>query len=194
MIMSRLFYALLLVIVSLPVFADEHIFTPMIGVSNWSDTTGHTARGNELSFRDHNETTYGFRYLYLLDNKFAFGGNIYVHDMDVTTSSQANDAGVAHVHALAEYFFTLTDNVYFFIGAGLGFSGIGFSGGNLDGEGTGGKSFEINDGFLFRLSERIGLQIEYKYTSFEMDEDIDNQRTNIDTTSHSLLLGLTIHI
>lgn len=192
--MSRLVSSLLLIMLSLPVIAGEHILTPMLGVSKWSDNTGHTAAGSEISFRDQNETTYGFRYLYLFDNNFAVGGNIYMHELDVTTTSQANDSGVAHVHALAEYFFTLTDNVYFFVGAGIGFSAIGFSGGNLDDEGTGGLSYEINDGFLFRLTDRIGLQVEYKYTSFEMDDDINKQHTNIDSTSNSLLLGLTIHI
>jgi opacity protein-like surface antigen len=193
-IMSRLFCSLILAIFSLPTYAGEHILTPMLGISNWSDNTGHTARGSSLSFRDSNETTYGFRYLYQLDSRFAFGGNIYLYDMDVTTTSQANDAGVAHFHALAEYFFNNNDNITPFIGAGVGVSAIGFSGGNLDDDGTAGLSFELNGGVMFRLTDIIGLQLEYKLISFEMDEDIHSLRTNIDTTASSFLIGLNIQI
>ena len=195
--MYRLLYALLLVllvIVNLPAFADEHILTPMVGYSKWSDPTGHTARGSEISFSDDTQTTYGFRYLYLLDNHFAVGGNIYAHDLDVKTPGQADDAAVAHVHALVEYFFPVMDKSSFFIGAGIGFSAVGFTGGNLHEKGTGGRSFELNGGYLYRISDIIGVQLEYKYTKFDMEEDIDSQPTNIESSSDSLLLGLTIHL
>ena len=99
-----------------------------------------------------------------------------------------------HIHALVEYFFNHTADVSPFIGAGLGVSAIGFDGGNLDGDGTGGASVELNVGILFRLSEVIGMQLEYKLTSFEMDENIDGFPASIDTTANSFLVGLTIHI
>jgi len=112
----------------------------------------------------------------------------------VKPTGQANEAAVAHVHALIEYFFMQSAKSSFFIGAGYGFSTIAFSGGNLHEKATGGSSVALNGGFLYRISERIGLQLEYTYTDFEMEEDIDNQPTNIDSSSDSLLLGLTIHI
>lgn len=192
--MSRLFCLLLLAIFIPQSYADEHILTPLLGTSNWSDNTGHTARGSTLSFRDRNELTKGFRYLYLLDNGFAFGGDIYGYKKDVTTTSQANEAGVVHLHALAEYFFIPRGEVSPFVGVGMGISAIGFSGGILDEEGTGGTSVELNGGVLFRLSEIVGLQVEYKYTRFDIDANIDKLYTNIDTNANSLLLGLTIHI
>jgi len=192
--MYRLLISLFLTLFILPAHAGEHILTPLLGISNWSDNTGHTARGSTLSFRDSNEVTYGFRYLYLLENGFAFGGNAYLYDKDLTASGQANDAGVGHFHALGEYFFNHTEKIAPFVGVGVGFSAIGFTGGVLDDEGTAGLSVELNGGVLFRLSELIGLQLEYKFTSFEMDDEIDNLQTNIDTTASSLLLGLTIHL
>lgn len=195
--MYRLLYVLLLtilVILNRPALADEHILTPMFGYSKWSDTSGHTARGSEISFSDNRQATYGFRYLYLLDNNLAFGGNIYAHDMDVKTAGQADDAAVVHVHALIEYFLPLMDKGSFFIGAGYGFSAIGFSGGNLHEKGTAGRSIELNGGLLYRINDKLGVQLEYKYTDFDMEEDIDSQPTNIDSTSDSVLLGLTIHI
>ena len=192
--MSRILCSLLLVMVSLPAFSEEHILTPMFGYSKWSDSSGHTARGSGISFGDENRTTFGFRYLFLFDNNIALGANIYSHDLDVTTPGRADNAGIAHVHALAEYFLTLTKQTSIFLGAGYGFSAIGFSGGNLNEKGSGGASYELNGGMLLRLSETFGVQLEYKYTSFDIDANIDSQQTNIDSTSNSFLLGLTIHL
>lgn len=195
--MYRLIYALLLsffIIHHSPVFADEHVLTPLIGYSKWTDSTGHTARGSEISFRDNNRLTTGFRYLYLLDNNFAVGGNIYGYELNTTTADQADDAGVAHLHALIEYFFTSKESSSFFVGAGYGVSAIGFTGGNLNEKATAGNSFELNTGVLYRITDVIGITLEYKFTYFKMEEDIDSQPSNIDSSVHSLLMGLTIHI
>ena len=191
--MSRIVYSLLLAIVSLPVYAGENILTPMLGITSWSDDTGHIGRGTALDFSDSNKTTLGFRYLYLFDNGVAVGGDVYLYDKNVVVG-QANDAGVIHTHALVEYFFNPKSSMMPFIGLGIGVSAIGFDGGNMDGDGTGGSSYELNGGVLFRLTDVIGVQVEYKYTSFNMDEDIDGFNTKIDTSANSLLFGLTIHI
>ena len=174
--------------------AGENILSPMIGFTNWSDNTGHTARGNAIAFDDDNDLTLGFKYLYMFDSGFALGGNVFLYDKDVTTTFQANDAGVIHIHALAEYFFNPTGSVSPFIGGGIGVTGIGFSGGILDEEGTGGESIEFNGGVLFRLSKRVGFMIEYKYIDFDVDEDIDGFATNIESESQSLLFSATIHL
>lgn len=191
--MSRIVYSLLFAIISLPVYAGENILTPMLGITSWSDDTGYTGRGTALDFSDSTQTTLGFRYLYLFDNGVAVGGDVYLYDKDVIVG-QANDAGVIHTHALVEYFFNPKSSIMPFIGLGIGVSAIGFDGGNMDGDGTGGSSYELNGGVLFRLTDVIGVQVEYKYTDFNMDEDIDGFTTKIDTSANSLLLGLTIHI
>lgn len=191
--MSRFIYSLLLAIAALPVYAGEHILTPMLGITSWSDDTGHIGRGTTLDFNDSSQTTLGFRYLYLFDNGVALGGDFYLYDKDIAVG-QANDAGVLHTHALVEYFFNPRSNILPFIGLGIGVSAIGFDGGNMDGDGSGGSSYELNGGVLFRLTDLIGVQVEYKYTDFDMDEDIDGFATRIDTSSNTFLLGLTIHI
>ena len=66
--MSRFVYSLVLAIISLPVYAGENILTPMLGVTTWSDDTGHIGRGTALDFSDSTQTTLGFRYLYLFDS------------------------------------------------------------------------------------------------------------------------------
>ena len=191
--MSRLFYSLIFAILSFPAAAGENILTPMIGITSWSDDTGHIGRGTALNFSDSTQTTLGFRYLYLFDNGVAVGGDFYLYDKDIELG-QANDAGVLHTHALVEYFFNPKSDIMPFIGLGIGISAIGFDGGNMDGDGTGGSSYELNGGVLFRLTDVIGVQVEYKYTDFNMDEDIDGFNTKIDTSANTLLLGLTIHI
>ena len=176
--MSRIVYSLLFAIVSLPVYAGENILTPMLGITSWSDDTGHIGRGTALDFSDSTRTTLGFRYLYLFDNGVAVGGDVYLYDKDVIVG-QANDAGVLHTHALVEYFFNPKSSTMPFIGLGIGVSAIGFDGGNMDGDGTGGSPYELNGGVLFRLTDVIGIQVEYKYTDFNMDEDIDGFNTKI---------------
>lgn len=190
--MKRLILTVLLSITTVSAYAGENIITPLFGITTWSDDSGHTARGLPLAFKDSNETTLGVRYLYLFDSGLAVGGDAYLYTKNVSTI-QAEDAGVLHTHALIEYFFNSHGDVSPFIGAGIGVTGIGFSGGTLDGDGTGGSSTELNAGVMFRLSTHIGIQVEYKLTSFKADEDIDGYNTNIDTKASSLLMGLTIH-
>ena len=191
---SRLLCSVLLAMLCLPAHAGENILTPMIGFTSWSDDSDHTARGNSLAFKDSNELTLGFRYLYMFDNGVALGGNFYIHDKDVTTTTQANDAGVLHIHGLVEYFFNPRGGISPFIGGGIGVSSIGFDGGNLDGDGIAGASIELNGGVIFKLSDLIGLQVEYKYTDFQMDESIDGFSANIDSSANSLLVGITLHL
>lgn len=177
-----------------PVSANENILMPMLGISNWSDTENHTARGTSISLNDSKETTLGFRYLYLLDSGFAIGADSYWYNKDVSTTTEAHEVDVLHVHALIEYFLRPTGNVSPFFGAGLGVTGLEFSGVNLEDKSTGGSSIELNAGALFRISKRLGMQVEYKLTLFDADDNIDGLRTNIDTNAHSFLIGWTIHI
>ena len=183
---------ILTLLIPFSVQAAEHHLIPMVGFTNWSDESGHTARGAALTFEDDNNFTLGFKYLYMFDSGFAIGGDLYIYEKDVVTPLLVSDAGVSHFHALAQYYFNSKETVSPFIGAGLGFTGITFDGGLLDDEDTSGLSIELNGGVLFRLSDRIGLQVEYKYTDFDVDDEIDGFRTDIDTNSHSLMFGVAI--
>ena len=174
--------------------AAEHVLMPMVGATSWSDDTGHTARGSAIAFEDDNNPTLGFKYLYMYDSGFAWGGNIYVYNKDVVTAGQADDANVSHVHALAEYYFNSKGTVSPFVGAGIGITGITFNEGVLDEESTSGGSVELNGGIKFRVSESFSLQLEYKYTNFDVDEDIDSLNTNIDTDSQSLMVGVAMEL
>jgi len=187
-------YFIILLLFPVSAQAGENILMPMMGFSNWSDDTGHTAQGVNINFENDNDITFGFKYLYMFDSGFAIGGNAYLYDKDVNTIIQASDAGVLHVHALAEYYFNSSGSVSPYVGAGLGFTAIGFNGGLLDEETTAGESIELNGGILFRVSDTIGINLEYKYTDFDVDEDINGLRTDIDTESHSILVGVSIHL
>jgi opacity protein-like surface antigen len=174
--------------------AGQHLIVPTLGVTSWSDETGHLARGTTLNFEDDNSLTLGAKYLYMFDSGIALGGNAYFYGKDVLNPVQADDAGVVHVHGLVEYIFTPGSDVMPFIGLGIGFSSIGFSGGVLDDESSAGESYELNGGVIFKLSETIGIQLEYKYIDFDIDDDIDGLNTEINTDAHSFLLGVSIHL
>ena len=190
--MKRLLFSFLLLL-PMSVHAGQNILIPMVGFSRWTDDSGHTARGSTISFEDENSLNFGAKYLYMFDAGFALGANAYLYEKDVLTTN-ASSAGVIHVHGLAEYFFNHTGTVSPFLGLGVGFSSIGFNDGILDEESSGGESFEFNAGVLFRTSDRIGFQIEYKYTDFDMDEEIDDLPTDIESESHSVHFGVSIHI
>ena len=192
--MYRFICLLFISLVSLPAHAGENILTPYIGLTKWSDTSDFTVRGTSLSFDDSAETTFGFRYLYMFDSGLAIGADFYLYRMDVVNPIQADDAGVFHTHALVEYFFMPKESVSPFIGGGIGFSAIGFSGGVLDDDGSAGSSIELNAGVQFRVSQRVGIQLEYKYTNFNMNENIDSLSTKIDSTANSFMLGVSIFI
>lgn len=174
--------------------AGQHLIIPTLGVTSWSDDTGHIARGAALNFEDDNSLTLGAKYLYMFDSGIALGGNAITYGKDVLNPVVADDAGVIHIHGLVEYFFTPTSDVMPFVGFGLGFSSIGFNGGVLDEESSAGGSYELNGGVIFKVSETIGIQLEYKYTDFDIDDDIDGLNTEINTNAHSLLLGVSIHL
>ena len=183
-----------LVLFSTPVFAGEHILNPMLGVTDWSRNGGHTAAGSNLAFNNDNSLSLGFKYLYRFDNGLAIGGSIVGYRKTVKTTSLAHKAYIANTNALLEYYFNSQASTSPYIGFGLGGMGIGFDGGSLDGDSSAGHSIQLNAGLLHKFSERYGIQFEYQYNTFDVNDDIHNSITNIETYSHSLLIGLTIHL
>lgn len=187
-------WLMLLISVAPGARAGEHVLTPMLGFTGWADETGHTARATAVDFDDGTEFTLGFRYHYVFDNGLAVGVDVYSYGKDVIPSSASDTTSVFHSHALLEYFFNHTGSVSPFVGGGFGFAAVSFDDGTLGDESAAGGAFEFNAGVLFRVSDAVGVQIEYKASAFDIDEDIDALRTDIDTTSHSLLFGVTIHL
>ncbi len=185
---------LTLVLFSTPVFAGEHILNPMLGVTDWSRNSGHTAAGSSLAFNNDNALSLGFKYLYRFDNGLALGGSIMGYRKTVTTSTLAHKAYIVNTNALLEYYFNSQANTSPYLGFGLGGMGIGFDGGTLDADSTAGHSLQLNAGLLHKFSERFGMQVEYQYNTFDVNDDIHSGITKIDTYSHSLVIGLTIHL
>lgn len=185
---------LAILLFSAPVFAGEHILNPMVGATDWSQNTGHTAAGSSLSFDNDSPVTLGFKYLYRFDNGLAIGGSMIGYSKDVTNKTLAHTAAIANISGVVEYYFNPKGASSPFIGFGLGGMGIAFDGGSLDGDSTRGGSIQLNAGMLFKINETFGMQFEYQYNTFDVDDSIHSSYTNINTYSHSLLLGLTIHL
>jgi len=190
-IMWRLVLAFLLASASFCTYAGQNILTPMFGVSDWQNNSGHTAGGSSISFASGIRPTGGFRYLYMFDNNVAIGADIYHYTKNVNTAGLANEADVVHTHILGEYFFQPQQTISAFAGGGFGVTGLRFSGGSLDDKHTSGASIELNAGAVFKLSNLLSVQFEYKLTSFNADENINGSTTSIDTTASSLLMGVS---
>ena len=185
---------LAILLFSSPVFAGEHILNPMLGATDWSRDTGHTANGSSISFESDSPVTHGFKYLYQFDNGLALGASYIGYTKDVTTTSLAHEAEVGNLAGVVEYYFNPKGKSSPFIGLGLGGMGIVFDGGSLDNHSTSGQSLQLNAGMLFKITDTFGMQLEYQYNTFDVDESIHSNVTNIETYSHSLLIGLTIHL
>jgi len=188
------FTLLALLLFSSPAFAGEHILNPMLGATDWSRNSGHTANGSSFAFDNDTSVTLGFKYLYRFDNGLAIGGSLMSYRKNVTNKSLAHKAYITNMSGVIEYYFNSKGNNSPYIGFGLGGMGIGFDGGSLDGDSTGGSSIQLNAGMLYKFSDRFGLQFEYQYNTFDVNDDIHSNVTNIETYSHSLLIGLTIHL
>lgn len=185
---------LVFLLFSAPLYAGEHILNPSFGATDWSQNTGHRANGSTLSFDNDASITHGFKYLYRFDNGLAIGGGFTGYTKDVTTTALAHEASVGTFVGVVQYYFNNTGTASPFIGFGLGGTGIAFDGGSLDGDSSGGANVQLNAGMLFKFSEMFGMQVEYQYNTFDVDESIHNTITDIETYSHSVLVGLTIHL
>ncbi|MFO7602737.1 MAG: outer membrane beta-barrel protein [Gammaproteobacteria bacterium] len=188
------FILLALMLFSAPVMAGEHLLNPMLGVTDWSRNNGHSINGGTINFDNDAPLTLGFKYLYRFDNGLALGGSYSGYSKDVSNTAVAHEADVANVHGVLQYYFTPQAPSSAYLGVGLGGMGMTFDGGSLDGHSTAGTSLQLNAGMLFKLAERYGLQFEYQYNSFDVDESIHSNITRIETYSHSLLVGVTIHL
>lgn len=189
--MRRLAITLILTSVSFCAYAGQNILTPMYGVSDWKSNSGHMASGSSIAFASGIRPTGGFRYLYRFDNNVAIGADIYHYTKNVDTVGLANEADVTHTHFLGEYFFQPQETISAFAGGGFGLTNLRFKGGALDDKRSSGASIELNAGMVFRLSDLLSIQFEYKLSNFNADENINGATTNVDTTASSMLMGVS---
>lgn len=190
----RRFTLLALLLFSSPVFAGEHILNPMLGLTDWHQNSGHTAGGNTIDLSSSAAASLGFKYLYRFDNGLAIGGSLVGYRKNVSNKTVAHKAYIANSNLLLEYYFNSQATTSPFLGFGLGGVGISFDGGTLDGDSTSGGSLQLNAGLLHKFNQRFGIQFEYQYNSFDVDDDIHGNVSRFKTYSHSLFVGMTIHL
>ncbi len=179
---------------SLAGHAGENILVPMVGMVDWSSTQGHRVRGSDISFSSGSEGSAGFKYLYLFDFGLAVGGNLFTYTKEVREKNLAEDSVFIHNHVLLSYFFNQKGDLKPYVGVGTGYVFNRFRNGTLDLESSLGNSSELNLGFLWSFSRRVGLQLEYKYVNFNLKKEIDNYGTKIKSNAHTLFLGVSVHI
>lgn len=129
---------------------------------------------------------------------YAFGGDLELRfetgtalgaELVVYAHDYLGGAGTLTTTAFmfnAKKYFKVHNNVYPFVGAGLGFSG-----GSLSGVGSGsGSGFAVQamGGAELRF-DRVGVYVEYKLLSSKIEDDVG---TSIDVSAKGLMAGVSV--
>lgn len=181
--------------------AGEHVLIPKFGIVDVKDTTNHLVDTNSFDFDDDRVPSFGFSYLYKLDNGFAFGADVFGYELDVVrTASNRGDASIGHIYAVAEKFFNNEGTVRPYIGLGLGTTVISFDA-NINGaiaddydDNAGGFSYEIFAGMELEITESIGMIFEYKYFDIDIGDDIGLRDISFESDGNAVFVGVSIHI
>ena len=206
MIIQRNIYNLTLLIFffgfnSAIAIAGEHILIPKLGAVNWDDNNNHRANTDPFDFEDETVAGYGFKYLYKLNNGFAFGAEIFTYEKEIVTTANNNgDVLTTHIYGVVEKIFNTEGNFKPFVGIGVGTSSMIFDA-NVNGEIDDGYndfaadlSYQLFTGAEVKLTDNIGLSFEYKYFDIDISDDIDDRNINIESDGHAVFVGVAIHI
>lgn len=179
----------------------EHILIPKVGIVDRSDNTNSRANNDIFEFEDDPVLSVGFTYLYKLDNGFAFGAETFSYKNDiVTTTNNDGDATTSHLYAVVEKIFNTDGDIKPYIGAGLGFVSMKFNGhinGDVDDDDfdfATGLSYELLAGAEFKITDRFGVTVEYKYFDYDIRDDIGNKDFKIESDGSALFVGFAIHL
>ncbi len=181
--------------------AGEHILIPKLGAVNWDDNSNHRANNDPFDFEDETVVAYGFKYLYKLDNGFAFGAEIFTYEKQIVSTANNNgDALTSHIYGVVEKIFNPEGSFKPFVGIGVGASSMIFDA-NVNGKIDDGYndfaadfSYQIYTGAEVKLTDKIGVSLEYKYFDIDISDDIDDRHINIESDGHALFVGVAIHI
>lgn len=197
-------YTVVFILLSSPVmtvYAGEHVLSPTFGSVELDTNTNHLVDTNSFDFDDNGDGAVGFTYLYQLDNGFAFGADIFGYEKDIVrTVNNRGDASITHVYGVIQKFFLPEGTVKPYIGIGAGYAGIQFDA-NINGaiaddhdDIAFGFSHEIFAGVEFTVSDRVGIKLEYKQFSIDIDEDIGLRDIDVDTDGDGFFAGVSIRI
>ena len=197
-------YALLILVLGIftaTVSAGEHILIPKFGVVDIKENTNHLVDSNSFDFDDDNAPSFGFSYLFKLENGFAFGVDLFGYERDiVTTVNNRGDASLSHVYAVAEKFFNNDGVVKPYLGLGLGSAIISFDA-NVNGaiaddydDNAIGFSYEIFVGMEVEITESIGMIFEYKHFDIDINDDIGLRDIDFESDGNAIFVGVSVHI
>jgi len=166
---------------------------PKLGVADWSDDGTHSVKGNNFTFDSSHSTSLGFKYLYRLDNGFAFGDELFGYEKNYThINGGTGQADIGQVYGLAEYYFNNDSFIKPYLGIGLGGAGIDFNG-EIN-HVSSGKSSTIYVGIEFTINDRFAMSTEFKYFNIDIDEEHDNLKADIKSNGIAAFLGFVIKI
>ena len=197
-------YALLILVLGIStatVSAGEHILIPKIGVVDIEEKTNHLVDSSSFDFDDDNTPSFGFSYLYKLENGFAFGVDLFSYEKDIVrTVNNRGDASITHIYAVAEKLFNNDGAVKPYIGLGLGTAVISFDA-NVNGaiaddysDNASGFSYEIFAGMEVEITETIGMIFEYKHFDIDINDDIGLRDIDFESDGNAIFVGVSVHI
>jgi len=181
--------------------AGEHILIPKVGIVDRSDNTNLRANNDNFELEDDLVISPGFTYLYRLDNGFAFGAETFSYKNDIVTrANNDGDVTTSHLYAVVEKMFNIDGDIKPYVGVGLGFVSMKFNGhinGDVDDDNfdfASGLSYELLAGTEFKITDRFGVTVEYKYFDYDINDDIGNKDFNVESDGSALFVGFAIHI
>ena len=183
------------------VSAGEHILIPKFGVVDIEENTNHLVDSNNFDFDDDNSPSFGFSYLYKLENGFSFGVDLFGYEKNIVrTVNNRGDASITHIYAIAEKFFNNDGAVKPYVGLGVGSAVISFDA-NVNGaiaddydDSAIGYSYELFVGMEVEITETVGMIFEYKHFDIDIDDDIGLRDINFESDGNAIFVGVSIHI
>jgi len=176
------------------VYRAWHIATFHFGASQWQDDSGHIGASASLDFDDNTVLAWGGQYLFLFDWGLGVGISTQLYEKDITLPTGMTPAKVLHGHAILQYHFNRGGDFKPFVGIGSGVVAIGFDDGALENEELTGISYELSAGATWRITETFGILAQYRFMNFNIDEETSSGLQNdIDSSSHSVLLGVSFY-
>ena len=172
------FFALgtLLILFSSSVSAGEFLINPKIGLRNWSNDV-YTIQGNTITFDDAPQASFAIRGTYITD--FGLAGSVEVMGSSVeadneTAGSRLGTASESALTLMGQYYFLRDKKFSPYVGLGVGSHLVEISDSNTNAR-LDGYSGQLHFGGIINVGERLGINLEYKYYKFKVEDDNNDE-------------------
>lgn len=152
--------------------AGQFMLNPKVGLRNWGNDV-YVIQGNTITFDDALRPALAIRGSYISDLGLAGSIEIMASSVDATDETAGTQRGVASeasITMMAQYYFLRDKKFSPYIGLGAGTHGIEITDSNTNAS-LSGYSSQVHVGGIINVGKRIGINLEYKYYKFNVDDD-----------------------